>query len=243
MHRGTGMIVVTGAGGGIGVATLRLLASEDREVLCLDSSEGALASLERVAADLPGRITLRLSRMETAEECRRVLADGYGRLIGLAHLAGVFEPDPEGIDDIAVFERAIQHNLTNAYLIGNAVHEARDRDRVGAMVFVSSSAFRRGAPQHVPYGVAKAGLVGLTRSFGRRFAPGMRVNALAPALIDTPMPAAIIAERGSSAGAEIPLGRIGRPEEVAHAIDFLLSDRSSFITCQTLNVDGGLNPS
>jgi NAD(P)-dependent dehydrogenase (short-subunit alcohol dehydrogenase family) len=237
-------IVVTGAGGGIGIETVKLLAGDAQRVLCIDVSEASLARLEPLTASLPGEFAFVVSGLDSAAECRRILQPYAGSIRSLTHLAGVFEMDTDGIDDVDVYHRAIASNLTNAYLMGYASFEARDMNAMMTQVFISSSAFRRGAPEHVPYGTAKAGLVGLTRSLGRRFAPHARVNALAPALIDTPMPAAVIAKRGlDKASAEIPLGRIGRPEEVASVIAFLLGEGSSFINCQTINVDGGLIPS
>jgi NAD(P)-dependent dehydrogenase (short-subunit alcohol dehydrogenase family) len=164
-----------------------------------------------------------------------------GRVAGLVHLAGVFEPDPDGARDPGVWERAMAHNLTNAYTLANACVEALDESVVGRFVFLSSLAYRRGSWQHVPYAVAKAGLVGLVRALARRLAPAVRVNGLAPGLIDTPMPARLIAERGlDNVVAEIPLKRLGHPREVAGVIAFLMSDDASYITGQIINVDGGI---
>ena len=100
-------------------------------------------------------------------------------------------------------------------------------------------AFRRGGVQHAAYSAAKGALVGLTRALARRFREKATVNALGPGVIDTPMPADIIRLRREKLLAEIPFGRFGRPEEVATVIRFLLSDDSSYITGQTINVDGG----
>lgn len=234
-------IVITGAGGGIGIEAVRALAAPNRTLLCIDVTLAAVERATVLGEDLPGTIVGKVSALENAGECRRLLKPYDGTIIGLAHLAGVFEQDLQTIDDMDVYDRAIRHNLTNAYLVAHAAFEGRDPDTVGSQVFVSSSAFRRGAPFHVPYGIAKAGIVGLTRSLGRRFAPHVRVNALAPGIIDTPMPAHVIAARGADAiAAEVPLGRIGRPEEVASAIAFLMGEGASFISCQTINIDGGM---
>jgi NAD(P)-dependent dehydrogenase (short-subunit alcohol dehydrogenase family) len=237
-------VVITGAAGGIGIETVKALAREDRNLLCIDVSDTVLERLAPLASSLPGRIVPVASQLQSPADCRSILTPHMGSVTALAHLAGVFERDVDGIDDMSVFERAITSNLTNAYLMGHACFEARATGTMMTQVYISSSAYRRGAPEHGPYGIAKAGLVGLTRSLGRRFAPHARVNAIAPALIDTPMPAEVIRQRGlDKASAEIPLGRIGQPQEVASVVAFLLGEASSFINCQTINVDGGLIPS
>ena len=186
-----------------------------------------------------------VSRLEDADQCRKVVAQASGRISGLVHLAGVFEPDPHSIDDMGVYERAIANNLTNGYLIGNAVASAivenSTSEGAGAMVFTSSLAFLRGSWEHVPYAAAKGGLVGMTRAMARRFAPAIRVNAIAPGSINTAMPAKLVAERGlDRVTAEIPLKRMGEASEVASVIAFLMGNGSSYITGQCIHVDGGI---
>ena len=109
------------------------------------------------------------------------------------------------------------------------------------MLFRSSSvAFRRGSASYAAYGAAKAGIVGLTRSLARRFAPDILVNAVAPGLIVTRMSEHVIAERGDAYRSEIPLQRFGQPEEIASVIRFLCSRDASYVTGQTITVDGGI---
>jgi 3-oxoacyl-[acyl-carrier protein] reductase len=108
------------------------------------------------------------------------------------------------------------------------------------IVFASSVAYRRGSAGYVAYGAAKGGIVGLTRSLSRRFAPNILVNAVAPGVILTRMTDAIIAERGEAYQRDIPLQRFGKPDEVASVIRFLCSADASYITGQTITIDGGL---
>ncbi len=234
-------VIVTGAAGGIGRETVRMLAADDLTVLCVDVDETRLQSLLEDLSECPGSRRSLVSRLEDADACRDVVRAAPGTLTGLVHLAGLFEADPGGIDDMAVYDRAIQHNLTNGYLMAGAVAEAVPEARSGAMVFASSLAFRRGSWEHVPYAAAKGGLVGMTRALARKYAPRIRVNALAPGIIDTAMPAALVADRGiDRITAEIPLKRLGEASEVASVIAFLMSDAASYITGQCINVDGGI---
>ncbi|MXN65592.1 SDR family oxidoreductase [Stappia sp. GBMRC 2046] len=234
-------VIITGAAGGIGRETVKALASAERHIVCVDISDEALAPLRQIASNLAGEFSFVPSRMEDVAACRKVVADAGDQVSGLVHLAGVFEADPQAIDDMGVYERAIRHNLTNGYMVANAVMEKASKGRAGAMVFTSSLAFRRGSWEHVPYAAAKGGLVGMTRAMSRRFAPDWRVNAIAPGLINTGMPAKLIAERGlERVTREIPMKRLGEPSEVASAIAFLMGSSSSYVTGQCINIDGGI---
>lgn len=164
-------------------------------------------------------------------------------MFGLIHMAGLFEPDPLDPEDHSAYDRAIASSLTNGYDLAVAYQTRRDAAAVGRIVFCSSGAFRRGAPNCVAYSVAKAGIVGLTRSLSRRFAPHTLVNAVAPNAIRTAMTDQVFKQRGDAILATIPLGRFGEPEEIASVVTFLCSDGASYITGQTINIDGGASNS
>ena len=227
-------IAITGAAGGIGRALVTLLAGGGDRLLLIDV-EGS--GVEDLAAR--HNATAFAGSPLSAAECAEALGAVDGEIDGLAHLAGTFEPDPDLGDDPLVWQRTMHNNLENAYNFVTALRPRLPDDRMASVVFISSLAFRRGGRGHAAYSAAKGGLVGLTRSLARRFADRMRVNALAPGIIDTPMPADVIAQFGNVLKAECPLGRFGEPREVATVIRFLLGDDSSYITGQTINVDGG----
>ena len=231
-------IVVTGGAGGIGFETVKAFMDHGGHVIMADKDEAALAA----AQEKLGRVRLGVfaSALETPADCAAVLDAAGGPVFALVHLAGLYERDPLDPEDHGVWNRAIAANLTNAYDMAVAFKSRFDRREPARLVFVSSVAFRRGSADRAPYAAAKGGIVGLTRSLSRKLAPDVLVNAIAPGVIETRMAEPTIAERGDTYRAEIPLGRFGKPSEVASVIRFLCSRDSSYITGQTITVDGGI---
>lgn len=228
-------IVITGAAGGIGRALLPMLG--EHRLLLIDRAGSGLAELatETGAAAFEGAPL-------SAAECRDAMSALEGQIDGFVHLAGTFEPDPvmgADQDHPSVWTRTIQNNLENAYNFATALEPRLPSDQSGRVVFISSLAFRWGSVDHTAYSAAKGGLVGLTRSLARRFAARATVNALAPGIIETTMPAHVIAERGDKLRQSNPLGRFGQPHEVAALINFLIGEDAGYITGQTINIDGG----
>jgi 3-oxoacyl-[acyl-carrier protein] reductase len=231
-------IVVTGGAGGIGIETVRAFMDQGGHVIMADIDE---AALDRAQAVL-GRVRLATiaSALDTPAECARVIEAAGAPVYALVHLAGLFEPDPLDPDDHGVWNRAIAANLTNAYDMAVAFSTRFDRREPARIVLTSSVAYRRGSAGYPPYAAAKGGVVGLTRSLSRKLAPGVLVNAIAPGLIDTKMAEPTIAQRGEAYLREIPLQRVGKPSEVASVIRFLCSPDASYITGQTITIDGGI---
>lgn len=230
--------VITGGAGGIGRACAKQLLEGGAKILLIDVDAGRL---DEAQARLGGgdRVTTRVSLLGSAKEAAAAL-DAAGRPIyGLIHMAGLFEPDPLDPEDHSVYDRAMASNLTNGYDLGVAYQTRRDASQVGRIVYCSSGAYRRGSPGRVAYSVAKAGIVGLTRALARQFAPHTLVNAVAPNAIKTGMTDSVFRERGEAILSTIPLGRFGEPEEIASVVTFLCSDGASYMTGQTINIDGG----
>ena len=149
--------------------------------------------------------------------------------------AGLFQDMTD--DD---WDRCLAVNLTGARNMARAVLPHMLHEKAGAIVNISSIWGLRGASCEVGYACSKAGIVALTRSLALELAPShIRVNAVAPGCIDTDMVRVLDRDTVDSLIEETPLGRLGRPEDIAQAVVFLASEKASFITGQVLAVDGG----
>jgi len=230
-------IVITGGAGSIGVATARAFLDQGAHVVLLDPDERALTEAKALLGGV--RVFTAATDLATPAVC----ADFMERakpVYALVHLAGLAERDPLGLNEHGVWDRAIAVNLTTAYDMAVAYRTCTDPRGPARLVLASSIAFRRGNPERIAYSAAKSGIIGLTRALARRFAPEILVNAVAPGVIVAPMSEPLATERGQTYREEIPLRRFGDPAEVASVIRFLCSRDSSYITGQTITIDGGL---
>lgn len=230
-------VVITGGAGGIGLETARTFLEHGAHVLLVDLDQERLAQVRKVLGST--RVFTVVSDLSTPAACVGILEDAKP-IHALVHLAGVFERDPLESEEHGVWDRAIAANLTNAYDMAVALRPRIDTREPARIVFASSIAYRRGSADRAAYAAAKGGIVGLTRALSRKFAPDILVNAVAPGLIVTRMSEPIVAERGDAYRDEIPLRRFGQPSEVASVIRFLCSKGSSYITGQTITIDGGI---
>ncbi|MFG2053141.1 SDR family NAD(P)-dependent oxidoreductase [Micromonospora sp. NPDC048930] len=240
-------VIVTGGARGIGRGiTLRLATAGANVVVCYRTEGPHLEALARQLADTPGRHRLVRADVTDAGDVERLVGDArssHRTVHGLVHNAGVISTVPFGELTPQEWHRVVDTSLTAAYLV---VNKTLPLMTAGAsVVAIGSRAATVGIPLRAHYTAAKAGLVGLMRSLSKELSPqGVRVNVVVPGMIET--------EEAVRAGNEqrrafvenhshrIPLGRYGRPEEVANAVTFLLSDQSSYITGETLHVDGGI---
>jgi 3-oxoacyl-[acyl-carrier protein] reductase len=231
-------IVITGGAGGIGLETARAFLEQGAHVLIIDIDEERMLRAQETLGK--ARLAVFRSALGSPTACAGAIEAAGAPVHALVHLAGLFEKDAMDADDHSVWDRAIGVNLTSAYDMAVAFSTRADRRTPAHIVLTSSVAYRRGSAGYPPYAAAKAGIVGLTRSLSRRLAPDILVNAIAPGLIETRMAEPTIAERGDAYRNEIPLKRFGHPSEVATVIRFLCSPDASYITGQTITIDGGI---
>lgn len=239
------VVLVTGSSRGIG-AEIAVKAAAEGALIAVHyhrAADGAWGTLERVrglgaeaesfAADI-GNGT------EAEGLVERVIGH-FGRLDALVNNAGLMPVTPFLEIEPAEWEQVIRTDLTGAFHTSRAALPSMVARGSGTIVNVASRLGQIGAIDVAHYCAAKAGLIGLTRALAREFGPrGIRVNAVAPGPTETAMTTELVeTEEGRRRLREMPLGRIGRPDEVADAVIFLLSDASSLFLGQTLNPNGG----
>lgn len=240
----TGKIVlVTGAGQGIGraIATAAIAAGARVAVNDLnpDTAAATVIALGDCAMALPGDV----ANPATSVALVAAVVERWGRLDGLVCNAGIVNTQPFLDIDPERWARVQHVTLWSAYYGARAAIPQMLAQGGGRIVNIASVAGKRGGGLSgtVAYATAKAGVIGLTRALAREFgARGIAVNAIAPGPTETAMVADLEGERRARVLATIPLGRLGRPPEIAAAAVFLLSDAASYIHGETLTVDGGL---
>ena len=236
--------IVTGGTRGIGLAIARLLAEDGASVVvsCRDAArlDAAVKELESLGAPAMA-VAADAAKREDADRLVEATREGFGRIDVLVNNAGITR------DQLLVrmkdddWDQVLDTNLRGVFLMTRAVGKVMMRQKSGRIINIASTAGAMGNPGQVNYSAAKAGVIGLTKAAGRELAHwNILVNAVAPGLIETDMAASIPAEAREAMLQQVPLKRIGQGREVAEVVRFLAGDGASYITGQTIHVNGGL---
>jgi 3-oxoacyl-[acyl-carrier protein] reductase len=237
--------VVTGAGRGIGRAIALRLANERARVACVSRTE---ANAKKTAAEINARRAdaAKYYAVDVADHAAvqrigaQILQD-FGKIDILVNNAGMTRDGLAMRMSVEDWDSVVNTNLRGAFSFTQAILRAMIKQRSGRIINISSVSGLMGNAGQTNYAASKAGLIGFTKSLARELASrNITVNAVAPGFVATDMTAGLSDEIKKTLHAKIPLGKTGTPEDIANAVVFLASAEASYITGQTLCVDGGI---
>lgn len=240
--------LIVGGGSGIGRATCELFAERGGALVVADLNEASARATAEGIARKGGRAEAYrcdVTRWEDVQAAVETTRRVFGRMDVLVNCAGILRIKRLEETSEAEWNEVLQINLTGAFLLTKAAMAAMRQQGGGSIVHIASRMAIRVKEEHGAYAASKAGILQLTQMAALEGAPhGIRVNCVCPGFIDTPMtrdsgPKDDVDAQFAGWAKVCPLGRAGRPDEVARAMLFLASDEASFITGMTLPVDGG----
>jgi len=238
--------VITGGCSGIGLSTARRFAEEGANVVVadIDDTRG-----EQVAAEIGGLyVHAEVTEKDQVDALFAQAKEAYGSVDVAFNNAGISPPEDDSIldTDLDAWRRVQEVNLTSVYLCCKAALPYMLEQKRGSIINTASFVAVMGAAtSQISYSASKGGVLSMSRELGVQFArEGVRVNALCPGPVNTPLLQELFAkdpERAARRLVHVPMGRFAEPEEMANAVLFLASDESSFITANTFLVDGGIS--
>jgi len=236
--------IVTGAGKGLGWAIAERLARDGANIVIaeIDRQSGEARANEikkmgRESLAIPTDVS-RWSEVENMVKQTMARFKQIDILVNNAGILGPYHPVMEYPEDI--WDQVIAVHLKGTFLCCKAVLPVMKMQKSGKVVNMGSVAGKEGNANMSPYATAKAGIIGLTKTLGKEMAPyNVRVNCVSPALIETDMAKEMTPEQRALLTSKIPMGRLGKPEEVAAVVKFLVSEESSFVTGQCYDISGG----
>lgn len=237
--------IVTGGSRGIGRAVAMRLAKDGMNlVINYRGNSAAAEETERLCRELGAEVLLVQGDVSRAEDCEKLAAqakEAFGRVDVLVNNAGITRDGLLARMTEEDFRAVLDVNLVGPWNMMKAVNRIMMKQRYGRIVNLSSVTGLMGNMGQTNYAAAKAGIVGMTKSYAREVAGrGITVNAVAPGFIDTDMTEAMPEGAKDKIITGIPMGRTGKPEDVAEAVAFLASEQAGYITGEVLRVDGGM---
>lgn len=237
--------IVTGGSRGIGKAVAVRLAKDGMNlVINYRGNSAAVEETERLCRELGAEVLLVQGDVSRAEDCEKLAAqakEAFGRVDVLVNNAGITRDGLLARMTEEDFRAVLDVNLVGPWNMMKAVNRIMMKQRYGRIVNLSSVTGLMGNMGQTNYAAAKAGILGMTKSYAREVASrGITVNAVAPGFIDTDMTEAMPEGAKDKIVTEIPMGRTGKPEDVAEAVAFLASEQAGYITGEVLRVDGGM---
>ncbi|MDO9527366.1 MAG: SDR family NAD(P)-dependent oxidoreductase [Gemmobacter sp.] len=239
IHGTMKVALVTGGAGGIGQAICSALRRDGYALVIFD-----LAAVEIASDGCDISFALDVSDAVAVDQAVNHALSRLGRIDVLINNAGINQKTPSDRLDAAEWDKVLAVNLTSIHRCVHAVFPAMRRNGGGVIVNIASVSGLLSIPGRSAYTAAKHGVIGMTRALaGDLAADNIRVNAIAPGMIETPMTNRYLCDPATRAAVlrSIPLGRIGRPEDVAEAVAFLASDRASYISGACLSIDGAFS--
>ena len=233
-------VVITGGAGGIGLATARRFAAEGARVVILDWNEAALSDAAEANPALAGSVHCDVGNPENVTRAFRAVDEILGGIDVLISNAGISVRKPFLDIEYEQWSEVLRVNLDGMFLCSKEAITRMEKQRSGVVLFTASNNGLEGHPLYADYNSSKAGVILLAKTLALEFAPWLRVNAVCPGYVLTPMQEAeYTPEMLEEVNAEIPMNRHAAPEEVAALFAFLASDEASYITGTAIPIDGG----
>ena len=233
--------LVTGASRGIGKAIAEQLVAMGATVVGTATSEKGAANISEYLGGNGKGMVLNVTETESIDALFDAIKADYGTVDVLVNNAGITRDNLMMRMKEDEWQSILDTNLTSVFRLSKAVLRGMMKARHGRIINIGSVVGTMGNAGQVNYAAAKAGLLGFTKSMAREVASrGITVNAVAPGFIDTDMTQELTDEQKQGIFSQVPANRLGKPEEIAHAVGFLASDAAGYITGETLHVNGGM---